>query len=53
MEYNGVRWSKKLATIRAMMPMNKTKGMSPLWERFPRHLSNQGTHDELLKFGEG
>ena len=28
MEYNGVRWIKKLATIRATMPMKKTKGMS-------------------------
>ena len=32
---------------------NNKGNKCPLWERFPRHLSSQGTHDQLLKFGEG
>ena len=25
----------------------------PLWKRFPRHMSNKGSHGDLLKLGKG
>ena len=55
--WHGVQWSKmdcKVSHHQSDDANEENKGNEcPLWEWFPRHLSSEGTHAELLKFGEG